>query len=68
MIGFVKSYDPRRGVGALMREDGGADVPVFVSEVERAGLGTLVVGQRLNFSIRNDRVGKRSFAVSLEPL
>ena len=67
MIGVVKSYDPRRGAGALMREDGGADVAVFVSEVERSGLGTLVVGQRLNFAIQPDRVAKRSFAVRLAP-
>ena len=65
MIGHVKAYDPRRGVGVLTREDG-RDVAVFVSEVERAGLSTLVVGQRLTFAVQTDRVSRRSFAVRLE--
>ncbi|MES1200428.1 MAG: cold shock domain-containing protein [Pseudomonadota bacterium] len=68
MKGVVKSYNSRRGVGELARDDGGADVPVFVSEVERAGLATLVEGQRLSFGVQTDSMRKRSFAVRLELL
>lgn len=68
MIGAVKSYDARRGMGELAREDGGADVAVFVSEVERAGLATLTIGQRLSFAVQTDKMRKRSFAVRLELL
>lgn len=68
MIGAVKSYDARRGMGELSRDDGGADVAVFVSEVERAGLATLAVGQRLNFAVQTDKLRKRSFAIRLELL
>lgn len=68
MNGWVKSYDQRRGMGELSRDDGGADVAVYVSEVERAGLAELTAGQRLSFSVQTDRMRKRSFAVRLELL
>ena len=68
MNGIVKSYDGRRGMGQLTPDNGGADVDVFVGEVERAGLTTLDVGQRLSFGVQTDRMLKRSFAVRLELL
>lgn len=68
MNGVVKAYDPRRGMGELGRDDGGKDVAVFVSEVERAGLSTLDVGQRVSFTVQTDPMRKRSFAVRLELL
>lgn len=68
MNGAVKSYDVRRGMGELSRDDGGADVAVFVSEVERAGLSALAPGQRLSFSVQTDKMRKRSFAIRLELL
>ncbi|MBY0564903.1 MAG: cold shock domain-containing protein [Hyphomonadaceae bacterium] len=68
MIGIVKSYDPRRGMGELSPESGGAEIRVFVSEVERAGLATLLPGQRLSYTVQTDRMRKSSFAVRLELL
>lgn len=68
MNGVVKSYDARRGMGELTREDGGGDIAVYVSEVERAGLADLTVGQRMSFSVQTDRMRRRSFAVRLEML
>lgn len=65
MNGAVKSYDARQGMGELTRDDGGGDIAVYVSEVERAGLADLAVGQRLSFSVQTDRMRKRSFAVRL---
>jgi CspA family cold shock protein len=62
----VKAYDSRRGLGEISRVDGGADVAVFVSEVERAGLANLVIGQRLSFAVQSDPQRKRRFAVRLE--
>lgn len=53
-------------MGELAPENGGNDVAVFVSEVERAGLPTLTVGQRVSFSVQTDKMRKRSFAVRLE--
>jgi CspA family cold shock protein len=55
-------------MGELSRDDGGEDVSVFVSEVERAGLPQLAVGQRLSFSVQTDKMRKKSFAVRLELL
>lgn len=68
MIGTVKNYDSRRGMGALTPDGGGLDVQVFVSEVERAGLTTLAPGQKLSFGIQADRKSNRRFAVRLEML
>jgi cold shock protein len=68
MNGAVKSYDSRRGMGEISRDDGGDDIAVFVSEVERAGLSGLAAGQRLSFTVQTDRMRKKSFAVRLELL
>lgn len=66
MNGTVKSYDSRIGKGLIEPDRGADDVAVFVSEVERAGLATLSVGQRLSFAVQTDTMRKRSFAVRLE--
>lgn len=65
MIGVVKSYDLRRGAGLITPDSGREDVMVYVSEVERAGLARLTVGDRLSFDVQTDRALKRSFAVNL---
>jgi len=46
MKGFVRAYDTRRGVGAIAPDRGGADIPVHISEVERAGFTGLDAGER----------------------
>ncbi|MCL4714331.1 MAG: cold shock domain-containing protein [Hyphomonadaceae bacterium] len=66
MIGVVKSWDERRGMGQLAPDRGGADIAVFASEVERAGLSRLAVGDRLSFTVQTDRALRRSYAVRLE--
>jgi cold shock protein len=63
--GAVKSYDTRRGAGLISPDGGGKDVFVYVSELERAGLVTLVEGERLSFDVRTDIALRRSFAVNL---
>jgi cold shock protein len=68
VIGVVKSYDPRRGVGMIAPARGGADIPVHVSEVERAGFTGLASGERLRFDVQTDRALGRSFAVNLARL
>ncbi len=44
--GTVKWFELRRGFGFIVREDGGEDVFVHISDVERAGLDTLLEGQK----------------------
>lgn len=64
-IGVVKSFDLRRGAGLITPEDGGPDVFVHESEVERAALPRLNVGDRVSFDLRTDRARDKSFATNL---
>ncbi len=65
MIGVVKSYDKRRGVGELTREGRDDAVFVYIGEVERAGLVSLTEGDRVSFDIKTDKALGRRFAVNL---
>jgi cold shock protein len=63
--GSVKSYDPRRGMGAIAPDGGGIEVPFFASEVERGGFARVAEGDRVSFDVRTDRALRRRFAVNL---
>lgn len=57
--GTVKFFNTTKGFGFIQPDDGGADVFVHISAVERAGLRTIVEGQKLSFEIvKNQRNGK----------
>jgi cold shock protein len=59
--GTVKWYNSQKGYGFIQPEDGGKDVFVHVSAVERAGLQDLKEGQRVSFEIvANRKTGKSS--------
>jgi len=57
--GVVKFFNVQKGFGFIQREDGGEDVFVHISSVERAGLEGLAEGQGLEFTLV-DRGGKIS--------
>jgi len=57
--GKVKFFNAQKGFGFIQREDGGDDVFVHISAVERAGLSNLAEGQGLEFTLV-DRGGKVS--------
>ncbi|MCR5879140.1 cold-shock protein [Phenylobacterium sp. J367] len=60
-IGVVKWFNPTKGFGFIQPEEGGADVFVHISAVERAGIGSLNEGQRIGFELERDqRSGKMS--------
>ena len=59
--GAVKFFNAGKGFGFIQREDGGEDVFVHISAVERAGLEGLAEGQTLEFNLV-DRGGKISAA------
>jgi len=59
--GTVKWFNGQKGFGFIAREDGGEDVFVHISAVERLGLTTLADGQPLSFTVM-DRGGKMSAA------
>ncbi len=54
-IGTVKWFNSAKGFGFIQPEDGGKDVFVHISAVERAGLGTLKEGQRVEFDVVSER-------------
>lgn len=60
-IGTVKWFNSQKGFGFIQPNDGGNDVFVHISAVERAGLGTLNEGQSIGYVLEKDqRSGKMS--------
>jgi CspA family cold shock protein len=57
--GTVKWFNPTKGYGFIQPKDGGRDVFVHISAVERAGLGSLNEGQTIEYQIVSNR-GKES--------
>ena len=57
--GTVKWFNGTKGFGFIQPDGGGKDVFVHISAVERAGLGTLVEGQKLSFEVVTER-GKQA--------
>ena len=64
--GTVKWFNSTKGYGFIQPEQGGPDVFVHVSAVEKAGLRGLNEGQRLEYELQNER-GKTA-AVNLKSL
>lgn len=58
--GTVKWFDSVKGYGFIQPDDGSKDAFVHVSAVERAGLGSLVEGQRIEFELQPGRNGKQA--------
>ena len=65
MTGTVKFFNEVRGYGFIKPDDGGSDVFVHITAVERAGLKDLTAGQRITFDIEPDKKGKGPKAVKL---
>ncbi len=59
--GTVKWFNKVKGYGFIQPGDGGKDVFVHITAVERAGMDTLVEGQRINYDLVNER-GKSAAA------
>ena len=57
----MKWFDSRKGFGFIQPDDGGPDVFVHISAVERSGLSGLNEGQRVSFDIATER-GKTNAA------
>ena len=58
-IGTVKWFNAQKGFGFIQPQDGGKDVFVHITAVERAGIGNLKEGQKVSYDIEQDR-GKAS--------
>ena len=63
--GTVKWFNGQKGFGFIQPNDGGNDVFVHISAVERAGLSGLAEGQNVNFEVKTDRLRGKSSADNL---
>jgi CspA family cold shock protein len=64
-IGTVKWFNSTKGFGFIQPDDGGKDVFVHVSAVERSELGHLNEGQKVSYDIERDSKSGRESAVAL---
>ena len=64
-VGTVKFFNTQKGFGFIQPGDGGKDVFVHVSAVQKAGLQTLNEGQKVSYEIVTER-GKQA-AGNLKP-
>jgi CspA family cold shock protein len=59
MQGTVKFFNVQKGFGFIQPTDGSKDVFVHISALERAGIGTLNEGQKVQFNVVSER-GKQA--------
>jgi len=63
--GTVKFFNTQKGYGFIQPDDGSKDVFVHITAVERAGMRTLMEGQKVSYEIVTER-GKQA-AGNLQP-
>jgi CspA family cold shock protein len=66
--GTVKWFNSQKGFGFIAPDDGSKDAFVHISAVERAGLGDLREGQKLDFELVSDRKSGKFSAENLKAL
>jgi cold shock protein len=64
--GTVKWFNGTKGYGFIQPDDGGADVFVHISAVERAGLQSLNEGQKLSYELERDKRSGKTSAGNLQ--
>ncbi|MEO0980825.1 MAG: cold-shock protein [Pseudomonadota bacterium] len=65
-IGTVKFFNTTKGYGFIQPDDGASDVFVHISAVERAGMHSLVEGQKVSFDVVKDSRSGKSAADNLQ--
>jgi CspA family cold shock protein len=63
--GTVKWFNSQKGFGFIQPSDGGKDVFVHISAVERSGRGTLSEGQQVSYELVTDRQRGKTSAENL---
>jgi len=56
-MGTVKWFNPTKGYGFIVPDEGGRDLFVHITAVQKAGYTDLVQGVRVSYEIRSDREG-----------
>jgi cold shock protein len=64
--GTVKWFNSQKGYGFIQPDNGGKDVFVHVSAVERAGLSSLNEGQKVSYEEQQDRKSGKTSAENLK--
>ena len=64
--GTVKFFNAQKGFGFIVQDNGGPDVFVHISAVERAGMHNLNEGQKLSFDVQADPRSGKSAAANLQ--
>jgi CspA family cold shock protein len=64
--GTVKFFNAQKGYGFIVQDNGGPDVFVHISAVERAGMQSLNEGQKVSFDVEADRRSGKSAAANLQ--
>jgi CspA family cold shock protein len=67
-VGKVKWFNDQKGYGFIQPEEGGADVFVHISAVERSGLTGLQENQQVSYELYNDTRRNKTSAVDLKVL
>jgi len=65
--GVVKWYDPARGFGFILPNDGSKDVFVHVTALRRAGIDELQPGQSVRMQVAQARRGREAAEIQLLP-
>ena len=64
--GTVKFFNPDKGYGFITPVDGGKDVFVHITAVQRSGIPELEEGARLSFEVQPDSRGRGPQAIELQ--
>ena len=64
--GTVKWFNETKGYGFIQPDDGGKDVFVHISAVERAGMRNLIEGQKLSYEVETDKRSGKDSAGNLQ--
>jgi len=68
MQGTVKWFNGQKGFGFIQPDEGGQDVFVHISAVERAGLTSLNEGQKVSFELERDQRSGKTAAAQLQAI
>jgi cold shock protein len=64
--GTVKWFNGEKGYGFIQPDQGGKDVFVHISAVERSGMNNLAEGQKVSYDVQADRRSGKESAENLK--